>query len=105
MKELKSVIILNRKLLTYVEIVVKTVIVNIDKAEALIDRGHLQPFKQMPLWFAEIIGATVEDDTVGYEIKIIIAAADTLVARLQQVFMLTDHAKTENAVHGDDKLG
>jgi hypothetical protein len=59
----------------------------------------------MPLGFAEIVGATVKDDTVRNEIERIVTAADTLITGLQQVFMLVDHAETEHSIHRDDKLG
>ena len=42
---------------------------------------------------------------VGGIVEMIIAATDALIARLQQVFMLIDHAETEHTVHCDDELG
>ena len=100
-----SVVILNRKLLTHVEIIVETIVIHIHEAKSLIHGGHLQRVEQMPLRFAEIIGATVQDDAVRHVVERIVSAADTLISGLQQVFMLIDHAETEHAIQGDDKLG
>ena len=79
-------VILNSQFFTHAEIIVEAVVIDIHEAKPSVDGGHLQPFQQVPLRSAEIVGAAVEDDAVGNEIKRIIAAADTLVARLQQVF-------------------
>ena len=54
---------------------------------------------------AKVVGQPVEDDAVGNEIKRVIATADTLVTRLQQVLVLVDLTKTEIAIHCNDKLG
>ena len=59
----------------------------------------------MPLGFAEVVRGTVKDNTIGGIVKVIVATADTLVARLQQVLMLVNHAKTEVAIHRDYELG
>ena len=59
----------------------------------------------MLLGSPEIIGAPVEDDAVGNKIESIVASANTLVTRFQQVFMLVDHAKAEHAVYSNDELG
>ena len=59
----------------------------------------------MPFRSAEVVGFPVEQDAVGGVIEMIIAATDALIARLQQVFMLIDHAETEHTVHCDDELG
>jgi hypothetical protein len=58
----------------------------------------------MPFRSAEVVGFPVKKDAVGSIVKVIIAATDALIARLQQVFMLIDHAETKYAVHCDDKL-
>ena len=99
-----SVVILNRKLLTHVEIVVEAIVIHIHEAQSLIHGGHFQRVEQMPLRFAEIVGATVQDDAVRHIVECIVPATDTLISGLQQVFMLIDHAETEHAIHGDDKL-
>ena len=59
----------------------------------------------MPFRSAEVVGFPVEQDAVGGVIEMIIAATDALIARLQQVFMLIDHAETEHTVHCDVELG
>ena len=59
----------------------------------------------MPFRSAEVVGFPVKQDAVGGVIEMIIAATDALIARLQQVFMLIDHAETEHTVHCDDELG
>ena len=59
----------------------------------------------MPSRTAKVVRFPVKDDAVGNEIERIVATADTLIARLQQVFMLVDHAKAKCSVHCDDKLG
>ena len=59
----------------------------------------------MPFRSAEVVGFPVEQDAVGNIVKVIIATTDALIARLQQVFMLIDHAETEHTVHCDDELG
>ena len=46
-----------------------------------------------------------EKNAVGSIVEMIIAATDALIARLQQVFMLIDHAETKMTVHYDDELG
>ena len=58
----------------------------------------------MPFRFAKVVGFPVEQDAVGGIVEMIIAATDALIARLQQVFMLIDHTKTEISIHCDDKL-
>ena len=58
----------------------------------------------MPSRTTNIIRFPVKDDTVGNEIKRVIAATNALVTRLQQVLMLVDLTKTEIAVHSDYEL-
>ena len=98
------IIVFYWEFLADVEIIVKAVIVLIDDAHAAIGRRNLQNLQQMPFRFAKVIGFSVKDDAVGNEVKVIVAATDTLVAWLQQMFMLVDHAKTEIAVHCNYKL-
>ena len=59
----------------------------------------------MPLGTAKVVGFPVEQDAVGGIVKVIIPTADALIARLQQVFMLVDHAEAEMAVEGYDEFG
>jgi hypothetical protein len=58
----------------------------------------------MPFGTAKVVGFPVEYDTVGNKVKAVIPTADTLVARLQQVFVLMHHTQAEHPILGDDKL-
>ena len=99
------IIVLDFQFLTNIEITEVAVVGDVYDAESPIDRRHHQRVKQVPLRFAEIIGITVENDTVRNEIKRIVAAAYTLVAQFQQILMLIDHAEAEHTVDSNDKLG
>jgi hypothetical protein len=59
----------------------------------------------MPFGTAKIVGLSVENDTIGNEVKVIIAASYALITLLQQVLVLVHLAQTESTVHTDDKLG
>ena len=103
--ESKSIIILDIQFFADIKIIMETVIVLIDDAKATIGRGDFQRIHQMPLGASKIVGFPVKDDTVGNEVEGIIATTNALVAWLQQVLVLVNHAQTEGAVHRDDKLG
>ena len=100
-----SVIIFYLQLLTDVEIIMETIIVFVDKSQAPISRWNAEHFQQMPFWTAKIVGLPVENKTLRGVIDIIIPAAYTLVAWLQQILMLVDHSQTEKPVDRDDKFG
>ena len=80
------------------------VIILIDETETAIDGRDVEGVQQMPLGSAEVVGETMKQEAVGDIVKLIIATPETLVSRLQEVFVLIDHAQTENALHGDDEL-
>ena len=83
----------------------ETVIIRIDDLHTSIGGRNLRCFQQMPLGTAKVVGLPIEKDAVGSIVEMILAATDALIARLQQVFMLIDHAETEYTVHCDDELG
>ena len=100
-----SVVVFYFQLFAHIEIVVETVVVDIDETEAFVGGRYLQLGEQVPLGFAEIVGATVEDDAVRHVVEGVVSTAYALVARLQEVAVLADHSEAEHTVHGDDKLG
>ena len=101
----KSIIIFYLKFFADVEIIVETIIILIDYAKATIGRRDFQRIQEMPLGASEVVGLPFKDDAIGNEVEGIIATTNALIARLQQMFMLVDHAKAEVAFHCDDKLG
>lgn len=58
-----------------------------------------------PFWFPKIVGFPIENDVIGNKVKVIVATTDTLIARLQQVFMLVNHTEPEMAIQGHYKFG
>ena len=88
----QSVVVVNRQFITDVEIIMEIVIVLIDDSHTPIDRRHLQYVYQMPLGLTVIVGRPVKDDMVGSVVEMVIPPTDALIAWLQQVFMLVDHA-------------
>ena len=85
--------------LTIIEIIVESVIVLIDDSHSSIGRRNFQNIQQMPLGAAKVVGLSVENDTIGNEVKVIIAASYALITLLQQVLVLVHLAQTEYPIY------
>ena len=81
------------------------IIILIDEAKTSIDCRDVEGINQVPLGRTEVVRETAQQKAVRDIVEVKISATETLVAWLQQLFVLIDHAQPEIPLHGDDELG
>ena len=81
-------VVLNFKLIAYIEVLMIIIIVEIDNAKPTILYRNFERIQQMPTGTPEVIRESVKHQPIAHPVKLVIPIANAIIIPYEQILML-----------------